>query len=187
MNDFEIDLDSDIGTSVSKLKGKEQKIITETDIDYEKILDSINNSETIKQVNTNYNTYDNSDRFTSSIRDIRPKKEINMGQFIRNVETDLDKFNDINFNEPLPINFNNPENNNSTQADLFSKYFNYEQINIKEHKNLIICILLFMLLNNKFMIETIYNIPYVNRYQSPYLNLFIRSLIFGIILYLIKV
>ena len=51
---------------------------------------------------------------------------------------------------------------------------------------IIICILLFMLLNNKLIIGIIYNIPLLQKINSPYPNLLIRTIIFGVILYLIK-
>ena len=100
MEEFDIELDSDIGTSISKIKNKELKQ-SETDIDYDKVMEILHNSET-KNSNIHIS---NSDKFNTYVQDIRPKREINMNQFVKNIETNLDNFNKININEPLPLNF----------------------------------------------------------------------------------
>ena len=52
--------------------------------------------------------------------------------------------------------------------------------------DILISMVLFILLNNKLVIESIYNISLLDNINSPYLNLFIRALIFGLILFLTK-
>jgi hypothetical protein len=48
-------------------------------------------------------------------------------------------------------------------------------------------VLIFILLNNKFIIELIYDkIPFVKKYDSPYPNLLIRSALFGLIIWSLK-
>lgn len=207
--EFNFNNDSEIGTSVSKLKNNVKNFKnTETDIDYDKILENFNNNSDTINVKTNFN-YDsvknNIDPFTSIV-DVRPKKSINMTQFAKNVESDLEKVKNIrsyNYNEPLPVNYSNqlqkleqtinlkPENNKNqvttpttttaptptiTECDL-----------IQEYKGIVINVLFFILLNNKFIIELIYDkIPIVKKYNSPYPNLLIRSAIFGLIIWSIK-
>jgi hypothetical protein len=42
-------------------------------------------------------------------------------------------------------------------------------------------------LNNKFIIEIIYNkIPYMKTHESTYPNLILRSLVFGILVFIVK-
>lgn len=57
---------------------------------------------------------------------------------------------------------------------------------IKKNSDLLISILLFLLLNNKIMIEFMYKLPIIKSLESPYPNLILRTLIFGIILYCLK-
>ncbi len=107
--EFNFNDDSEIGTSVSKLKNNIDIKNTETDIDYDKILANYNNSDTINtKTNFNYDSVrNNMNTFTSTITDVRPKKNINMSQFAKNVESDLQKVNihGYNYNEPLPVNY----------------------------------------------------------------------------------
>ena len=109
--EFNFNNDSEIGTSVSKLKHTNIKN-TDTDIDYDNIIANLNNNSETNNIKTNFN-YDsvrnnNMNTFTSTITDVRPKKSINMSQFAKNVESDLSKVNNIsgyNYNEPLPVNY----------------------------------------------------------------------------------
>lgn len=198
MNDFDIDLNGEIGTSVSTIKNKDQlKVNTDTDIDYDKLIDNIQNSETIKQVANNIK-----------------QKEVNIDQFIKNVETDLDKMGNFNYlkdlpiNEPLPANLSKDmikHSNNQNQTDnsnektkinkdvdndilnFLNKYLKYDGLSLGEYGYIAIYLLLFMILNNKFIIELIYNIiPVLKKYNNPYPNLIIRTIIFGILLYFVK-
>jgi len=201
--EFNFNDDSEIGTSVSKLKNNLDKN-TDTDIDYDKILANLNNSDTTNnKTNFNYDSArNNMNNFTSTITDVRPKKSINMSQFARNVESDLEKVNirGYNYNEPLPVNYkkNNIQN---TELQKLEKTINIiPDIAIKENKNvvssfniiheykdIIMNVLFFILLNNKFIIEFIYDkIPFVKKYDSPYPNLLIRSALFGLIIWSIK-
>ena len=177
MEEFEFDSDNEIGTSVSKLKSGDildpTTKITETD-DYEKII------ETTKSSN------------------ISQTRKINMGQFAKNMEMDLKKFNNFNdpyhnlssielsskdnfFDDPLPINLNKQL---IREQDVVSSHTIKTPTN--NYRDIAIYILIFMLLNNKFIIELIYSIPYIKTILSPYLNLAIRSFSFGIVLFFLK-
>lgn len=219
MEEFDLDFNQEIGTSVSKLRAPVQKYsdnkLTDTDIDYDKIIKDLNNSDTFSNQNPNINSNNN---FSNNIIDMKPKKEISMNQFARNLENDLEYFNNqnhqINKNVnlqlgpgPKPINYTaemdkkkdqqllelldvdpvssiqlkgNTEPNNNK---ILNESNNYELIS-GEYKDLLINLLLFMLLNNKFVIDFIQTkIPIINQTQSPFPNLVIRTLLFaGIIL-----
>jgi hypothetical protein len=198
MEEFDFDSDNEIGTSVSKLKsgdisdpnqagGANYHVdkTTETDIDYEKIIESVKTPHT---------------------------KKINMGQFAKNMEMDLKKFNGFNdFNrnlssnklqssehnfpdEPLPVNLTKNMINSNKQLIQEQVVVPVTKIEsshtIKTPNNnysdVAIYMLIFMLLNNKFIIELIYSIPYIKTISSPYPNLIIRSFSFGIVLFLLK-
>jgi hypothetical protein len=193
MNEFDIDIDSDIGTSVLKLKSNTQNDNqnTETDIDYDKILENINNSETIKQ---------------KKLPNNKPKRNVNMEELVKNIESDLDKMDNTHIPDPLPINLNpniiktnKNKNKNPNINKNLNKNFKLDQnneINIMKslnkiynfkHRDIILYILLFMLLNNKFVIELVYEkVPFVKLLDNPYPNLLIRSILFGMLIYLIK-
>ena len=204
--EFNFNDDSEIGTSVSKLKNNTDIRNTETDIDYDKILANYNNSETINtKTNFNYDSgRNNMNTFASTITDVRPKKSINMSQFAKNVESDLEKVNihRYNYNEPLPVNYskNIVQNSqlqkleqtiNSTPDKLVINKDSKKEVPkhniIQEYKDIVLNVLLFILLNNKFIIEIIYDkIPFVKKYNNPYPNLIIRSILFGLIIWSIK-
>ncbi len=230
MEEFDINGDSEIGTSVSKLKNNNmhENFIntndnnvnlrhTDTDIDYDKIIENLNNSETGNSKSTfNYEDARKSmENFTASVSDVRPKKAINMSQFAKNVESDLERFQNVktyNYNEPFPVNYskhlipaNKPvqkieqmANTNTkpveepkqekkvdkkteeSKEDKIFKIFN-------EYRDIIMFVLFFILLNNKFIIELIYDrVPYMKNFESPYPNLIIRALIFGFLVWGIK-
>jgi hypothetical protein len=205
--EFNFNDDIELGTSVSKLRhNTETNKNTETDIDYDKLLANFNNSETINaKTNFNYDSVrNNMNTFTSNITDVRPKKSINMSQFAKNVEADLEKVNYIrayNYNEPLPVNYtkNIVQNSqlqkleqtiNSTPDIIINKETKNKVSKkniIEEYKDIILNVLIFILLNNKFVIEFIYDkIPFVKKHASPYPNLLIRSALFGLIIWSIK-
>jgi len=203
--EFNLNDDSEIGTSVSKLKNNIDIKNTETDIDYDKILANYNNSDTLNtKTNFDYDSVrNNMNTLTSTITDIRPKKKINISQFAKNVESDLQKvnINGYNYNEPLPVNYskNLVQNSqlqkleqtiNSTPDIINNKVIKKEKPKpniIKDYKDIIINVLIFNLLNNKFIIEFIYDkVPFVKKYNSHYPNLIIRSILFGLIIWSIK-
>lgn len=235
MEEFDFDLNNEIGTSVLQLKSKGNNLneINENthtdDFDYDKVMEHFNS----EQNNSTFN-YDNNrdviinsmsntlvidkqptEMFTniqqnipSYVNENRPKKQQNMNRFVRDLENNLDNFGNVNLNEPLPVNFTKtmiPKQTLSIQKpQIIEKMANSEvkKEPIKEQtitdiiknffikiefREIIIIMLLFMLLNNKIVIELIYNkIPYFQNIDSPYPNLIFRTIFFGIILVLIK-
>ena len=63
-------------------------------------------------------------------------------------------------------------------------------INKKETKfnymEIIIYMVIFVLLTNTFIIGVIYNLPFIKTINSPYPNLILRTLLFGLLVYLYK-
>lgn len=218
MDEFDIDIDSNsnIGTSVSKIKNKEQNINpdinnnmmkhTETDIDYDKVREILHNTET----NDNHGQIKEkvlqpTDNFNLCIQDVSPKKEISINKMVKKIESDIDIYNDINFNEPLPVNFTKNRNHptQNLKLETFTQIIPNEIMNVStENKkepslgskkmrwvylDIIIYVLIFMLLNNKFIIELIYTrVPYIKTIKNPYINLILRSIVFGLLIFLIK-
>jgi hypothetical protein len=227
MEEFDFDLNNEIGTSVSQLKSKgnnlnEYNENTHTeDFDYDRVMEHFNS----EQNNSTFN-YDNSrdsiinsmsntlvidkqptEMFTNTQQSIenRPKKQQNMNRFVRELENNLDNFSQVNLNEPLPVNFTKPmipkqvvsiQKPKITEQMVNTEPTKKEQTVIDKVKNffnkiefreIVIYMLLFMVLNNKIMIELIYNrIPYMQQLDSPYPNLILRTIFFGIILIFIK-
>jgi len=133
------------------------------------------------------------------------KKEVNMELFVKNLESDLENFQNLNLNQPIPSNLsknmitkekNEDDNIITDSIMLVSDNNNLISSNDKpnflksilnyENRNIILYILLFMILNNKFIIQIIYDIPYINKISSTIPNLLLRSFIFGLIIFLIK-
>ncbi len=234
MEEFDFDLNNEIGTSVSQLRSRntvsndhQEPNNTDTDFDYDKVMEHFNSEQSTTQFNydTNRDSIINTmtgslstDKITESFGNtqrnipvhantLRPKKQQNMNRFVRDLETNLDNFSKVNLNEPLPVNFTKPmiskqatknrvvetmvSDNKKTKpepvkeetlADTVKNFF--KKIDFRET---IILMLLFMVLNNKIVIEFIYDkIPYMQKFDSPYPNLIIRTLIFGIIFLVIK-
>ncbi len=239
MEEFDFDLNNEIGTSVSQLKNNrsvkqiEPVVHTDTDFDYDKVMEHFNS----EQINTPFNYDSNRDAIINTmsntlttekktesfsniqpqpsiphhVNENRPRKQQNMNKFVRDLETNLDNFSQVNLHAPLPVNFTKQmipkqiisktqpkakiietmENNNIKKPEpvkeqtFVQKILNFiKKIEIKES---IILMLVFMVLNNKVIIEFIYNkIPYIQTIQSPYPNLLIRTFVFGIFLIIIK-
>ena len=109
------------------------------------------------------------------------KKSINMNNFVRDLETNLENLSKkpSQYDNISSINLKGNINNEKSGG---SRTF-YEQCIEFKYLDIIFSILLFLLLNNKLSIEIIYKIPYID---SPYPNLLIRSIIFGLLIFLIK-
>jgi hypothetical protein len=107
-----------------------------------------------------------------------------------------------NENEPLPINYdkqmenknklNNiiPKNDTSSSEEelCLNNYYKYISKNYSKilTQDIVIYTILFLLLNNKFVINLLYNILLVARYDKYHVNLLIRAGLFLLSLYLIK-
>lgn len=206
MEDFDFNIDNEFGTSITKLKenntNHQENIrfsepILESDIDYDKIIENLNNSDTFvpKQNNNNIdvkylvkNIENNLDNFNN----INNNPRYNSIPFYQNNTQPLN-FNENFNNEPLPSNFtknmlpkknNIPNYNNqkyiiknNTNHKFYEKYLKCEYI------DLIIYGILFILFNNKIIIELINKILKI---QNDYANLLLRTIIFVVIIYLIK-
>lgn len=92
----------------------------------------------------------------------------NMEEIVKKKEEEIIFYN----NEKKEILFSN--NEKDTNKNIF----------IKKYNDIFISLLIFMLLNNKSVIELIYNISFVK--DKVFLNLLIRTIIFGVILILYK-
>jgi DNA-binding transcriptional regulator YiaG len=207
-SDFDFDLNNDVGTSVSKLKQQSENFQTiskntDTEINYEDIVENLKNSDTFTPPTQNYEN--NIEKFSQTIKDVRPRK-LNMNQFAKTLESDLENFQNFNLNEPLPSNLSkkmiskvnenfkpvvvNPkpvqiieklDEEEKEESNYLTKILNFE------NRDIILYVLIFMLLNNKFIIEFIYNnIPFVKKSDSTIPNLFLRSLLFGGSIFIIR-
>ncbi len=226
MEEFDLNFDNDIGTSVSKIKEMQNRpdhniSANESEIDYETIIENLNNSD-----QNNYRdprplpSYEpdievplNNRVQKRTVENFNSCKSCNNN--IKNNKNDLMKnyftnsVNNVNLNEPLPANFSkqmlkkdtdpiktvqvlpqyNKEDKNKEPVQSTQTELNNQDTSIinSQIRDIFFYVLLFMLLNNKFIIEFIYDrVPYMKKYDSPYPNLILRSLIFGGLIYLIK-
>ena len=240
MEEFDFDLNNEIGTTVSQLRTNnvQSSDNLDNDFDYDKIMENFNSETNVNSsfnydtnrdsiINTLSSTISNNDKESverfSNINDIRPKKQQNMNRFVKDLENNLDNFNKISLNEPLPVNFTKQmipkphvqfqkkvnfepmanimqppknvlestqksipiiENKQIEEKSSFSWFNNLLKFEFRE---IIISMLLFMVLNNKIIIELIYNkLPIMQTWDSPYPNLLLRTIIFGLFLIIIK-
>ena len=176
MDDLEFDLDNMGGTSIDKLRNTNQD--NDIEIDYSKILEDINDT------NVNNVTCNSRDNMIKSIKSNnmsrKKKKNINMNSFVRNLETNLGNLNNSNNMNSDSIKINdNPKIDNNLNNGYYDTIINFKYMDI------LLSVLLFLLLNNKLSIETIYRIPNMSL-DNPYYNLIIRAIVFGILLFIIK-
>lgn len=163
MEEFNLDDNQTFGTLINNNINHDSlsKTISknhDSDIDYDNIIDNLNISDT------------------------------NMNIFTKNVEDDI-KQKYIK-NDPMPINMtkdmleilkskNKIENVETNNNELINKIKNYK------YKDIIFYLFVFILLNSKLFINSINNrLLFIN--NNELINLFIRSLIFGLIFYLIS-
>ena len=175
MNTSELDLNDIGGPSISNLKNKKEEI----EIDYSKILDELD----INNINNNisYETKENQIKNIQNTNESKKsKKNINMNSFVRNLETNIENLSKNISNIPHETIKIITKTNEKTDKSIYEQIIEFKYIDI------IFCILLFMLLNNKLTIETIYKLPYINIENGVFLNLLIRSIMFGLILFIIK-
>lgn len=128
MNEFNLDNDMEIGTSVSKL----QKIKT---------------------------------------------NENDLISLIKDLEDRLDNLEESKSVDTIQVS-TEPKNINKT-----NKIIKNKTIKLSE---LIIYIIIFILLNNPFIVTIIHNLPYFKTLKNPYPNLILRTILFGLIIYLYK-
>ena len=159
MEEFDFDFDKEVGTSVSKLKNEQ----SETEYDYDDIINQ--DSETPSDL---------------------PKKKIDMNKFTKTVEHKIETLDVV---PPIKYNPNidqvknilsklPPQNNKEVVKEEVTNFY-------WDYKDILIYVLIFIFLNNKFIIDNIDKLYYLT-FNNSVLNLIIRSLIFGMILYFIK-
>jgi hypothetical protein len=182
MEEFDLNFDTNIGTSVSKLKNNNNNNNSETDIDYDKLLDNLNTSET-------------NDRNTNLSHKPSNNNSINMNHFAKKLENKLDNIKKERDREmfvevkrpPLKMNVDSIK---LAQKELkpsppIKKPVEPKVLEQFQHKDIVIYVVLFIILNSKLLIELIYDkISFTQ--DKPYPNLIIRAIVFGGLLFLIK-
>ena len=133
MDEFNFKNNSDIGSSVAKLKNNRSK-------------------------------QDDTDDLRSLINELSDRID---DMEIRSVDS-------VQLNKPIKKDKKNVESNKSIKKET---KFNYMEI--------IIYMVIFVLLTNTFIIGIIYNLPFIKN-NSPYPNLILRTLLFGLLIYLYK-
>jgi hypothetical protein len=126
MDEFNLNNDTEIGTSVSKLQKNNDNELIALIKDLEDRLDSLEETKTIDTIQVSSES----------------KKKINNIKKIKN--------------NPIKIS------------------------------ELIIYMIIFVLLNNPFIVTIIHKFPYFNTLKNPYPNLILRTILFGSIIYLYK-
>jgi len=205
MNEFDIELDSDIGTSVSKIKNNIQN--NESTHENEKYI--------ITDGLQNQSTYELHNQFEAE----QSIREINMNKIVKNIELNIDNFtNNLDNNNQIPhvesikinqqyeLNKTNETNelNKTNETNELNKTNETNELNKTNETNneyilkfkyldILLYILIFILLNNNFIIDLIYvKFPCINYIKSPSPNinlnpnLILRSLVFGVLIFLIK-
>jgi len=179
MEEFDIDLSDIGGTSINNLYDNnlyDNKKNTELDnlkIERNKLV--VTNKPTLADLSDN----------NISVN-YRPKKNVNMNKLIKNLESDLNKYSsdDILNNDNIPVALND----NQLKKKITQVQTNTNTITKPiDTVELLIYVLIFMILNNKFIIDIIYNyVPYIKNFNNTYSNLVIRSCLFGFCIYLYK-
>ena len=131
------------------------------------------------------------------------KQNFNVNSFVKDLEINLDNFDNIKENEgPLPsnINFKKDEKKTKKIEKIEEEFEDYEDnnednelswkeiiydflINIKEP---FIIILIFILLNHPDLIRTVAKIPYLNKIPTNYPSLILRGGVLALIVYLLR-
>jgi hypothetical protein len=179
MEEFDIDLSDIGGTSINNLYDNnlyDNKKNTELDnlkIERNKLV--VTNKPTLADLSDN----------NVSVN-YRPKKNVNMNKLIENLESDLKKYSsdDILNNDNIPVALNDNQYKKKTKPEQ-TRIDNITKTN--DIVEILIYVLVFMILNNKFIIDIIHNyVPYMKIFNNTYPNLVIRSCLFGFCIYLYK-
>jgi hypothetical protein len=174
------DSDNIGGTSISKLKNMKQvkNDLSDIEIDYSTILDDIKQDPEINI--PKQDARENAMKSIQSTNDSKKKKKnINMNSFVRNLETNIENLSKKNINDES-VQIVVPSKNDVPEKTWCDQFIEFKYLDI------IFGVLLFMILNNRLTIETLYKLPYMNPEVSTVPNLLLRSIIFGILLFLIK-
>jgi hypothetical protein len=190
MDEFDLDLNDDMSTPISQLKNK-SNLEKQNFNTYENSNDMIT-PDLMPILNNNFDTKRNTiinmmTKEQKQSQKYKKNKRINqpINNFIRDLENNLDNFTVVSNKKVEPkvntprVSINEDKNEYIPNIELNSGCI--------IHREIFISMLLFMIINNKIIIELIYNyIPSFQRMESPYPNLLLRTIIFGLILYLIK-
>jgi hypothetical protein len=188
MEDFELDLNDDMSTPISQLKNK-------SNLEKQNYNNHVDSNDMITPdlmpvLNNNFDTKRNTiiNMMTKEQKQKHRKyKQMNqpINNFIRDLENNLDNFTVVS-NKKVESNVHTPRVSINEDKN---EYIPNIELNsgCVIHREIFISMLLFMIINNKIIIELIYNyIPLFQKMESPYPNLLLRTIIFGLILYLIK-
>jgi len=119
----------------------------------------------------------------SNLKNYKEKQSNNNAELHLLIKDLSDRLDDIETKNIDSVQLNKPIKKDKKNVDL-NKFIKKEtRINYIE---IIIYMIIFILLNNKFTIEIIYNLPFIKTINSPYPNLILRTLLFGLIVYLYK-
>jgi hypothetical protein len=184
MDEFDLDLNDDMSTPISQLKNK-SNLEKQNFNTYENSNDMIT-PDLMPILNNNFDTKRNTiinmmTKEQKHSQKYKKNKRINqpINNFIRDLENNLDNLNVKPIINTPRVSINEDKNEYIPNIELNSGCI--------IHREIFISMLLFMIINNKIIIELIYNyIPSFQRMESPYPNLLLRTIIFGLILYLIK-
>lgn len=127
-----------------------------------------NNSEigsSVAKLKNNRGKQDDSDELRLLINELSDR--------IDDIETK--SVDSVQLNKPIKKDKRNVESNKSIKKET---KFNYMEI--------ITYMVIFVLLTNTFIIGVIYNLPFIKTINSPYPNLILRTLLFGLLVYLYK-
>ena len=195
MEEFDLNFDTNIGTSVSKLNNNNN---SESDIDYDKILDKLEITETNEKSFEKSNNKSNNKSFEHSFEhsfDKQNDNSINMNHFAKKLENKLDNIKKDRERDMFVDVKRPPAKMNVDSIKLVQKELKPSQAKKQveepklskqfEYKDIIIYVVLFIILNSKLVIELIYDkISFTQ--DKPYPNLLIRAIVFGGLLFLIK-
>jgi hypothetical protein len=127
--------------------------------------------------NSNNNIKNNNDM-------LKPKKKLNMNLFVKNLEKDLQNFKTTDSLDIRPSNATNSDMPNTKRSDnvintinIETNKLNYLYDNI--YFEVIIYMLVFMLLSHNIFNN-------ITLFQSEYISLGVRTLLFGVIIFIIK-
>jgi hypothetical protein len=188
--EFDFNLDSDIGTSVATLKNN--KPDTETDIDYDDILNNLNSETNNKPKNKEPKI--NMNQFARKIENKLDNNHIEREMLVRKRDNELrvvrENLTDVKHEvESLNLKPNNKPNTVEVKKiepkELTAKDKVIDMCKNFQHNDILVYVIIFIILNSKLVIETIYD-KLASTRNNPYLNLIIRGVLFGLIQYMVK-
>ena len=137
-----------------------------------------------------FNLDDNSEIGTpiSKLKNTKNKSQTNnddLYHLIKDLENRLDDIETSKTIDSLQMNTPSVKKDKKDKKVITQKKVETE-ISTCNYTELIVFIIIFILINDKFTIETIYKFPFIKNINSPYPNLILRALLFGLLIYLYK-